>query len=491
MAQPTREQFEAAAQRVMETAPPGLSREDFFALIDKEVASPQSSAPLRPGIDYATSGLDGPPKGEPEPDTWGGGFLKSLKDQFFEATAGNPLIQSAAQPQSMGDFLSLVLPSQVAAAPIAKSIGGSIPNIRERMSRGLSSLGRAVQRGSESMRPLSIGSPTLTTIRKALDLSGRGIEKAAGGRRLAKGYDRYLPNKLGYQTPRDMSVMTPPESLPTSSLSDVDRYMPNRSGYTGPSAVLDDVGDLPTSSLSEVDRYMPNTSGYGESAGGASFSRIPYRPQEGVVPSSQMSPRIAGKSPTLEDELILALEDVRAPESPSLVSGAPEQAITSGGPLRQSGVFSRSERIGQPGGYSSGRPATRPDTPSNPLEDLLNAIHGEEGSPNIPSGHGTFVDDATELGSRSRSPLGPGAPPPAASEVGGASAIRMTPEQVAALTPGEWMELRRMYGARDLARMTGKSADEIRSRLAPGPSRTPLVAEERIRNAANKARYQE
>jgi hypothetical protein len=49
-------------------------------------------------------------------------------------------------------------------------------------------------------------------------------------------------------------------------------------------------------------------------------------------------------------------------------------------------------------------------------------------------------------------------------------------------TPQEWAEARRMYGSRDLARMTGKTREEV-LKLAPGPSRVPTVAEERIRAA--------
>src|SRR3990167_66763 len=57
-----------------------------------------------------------------EPDTFWGGFSKSIKDQVLESTVGNPMLQSAAKPKTAGDMLNLLIPA-------------SIPNIRRALSK--------------------------------------------------------------------------------------------------------------------------------------------------------------------------------------------------------------------------------------------------------------------------------------------------------------------------------------------------------------------
>lgn len=49
-------------------------------------------------------------------------------------------------------------------------------------------------------------------------------------------------------------------------------------------------------------------------------------------------------------------------------------------------------------------------------------------------------------------------------------------------TAQEWAEARRMWGAEELGRMTGKTAEEVRQ-LAPGPSRTPSAVSNRMLDA--------
>lgn len=94
MPQPTREQFDAAAQRVLGSAPPGLSREQFFALIDRELQGDR---------------LGQVP--EDEPDTFWEGFTSHIGRGIKDALTNNPYLESAANPQDVGDFLQLVIPS--------------------------------------------------------------------------------------------------------------------------------------------------------------------------------------------------------------------------------------------------------------------------------------------------------------------------------------------------------------------------------------------
>lgn len=90
-AQPTREQFDAAAKRVMETAPPGLSRDEFFARIDAEIAKSQ---PHTLSGDVGQMMNTQPSVGTP---TTGGFLRNAAKDVLNTATGmidfGNKALQ--------------------------------------------------------------------------------------------------------------------------------------------------------------------------------------------------------------------------------------------------------------------------------------------------------------------------------------------------------------------------------------------------------------
>lgn len=75
--QPTREQFEAAAQRVMQSAPPGLTREQFFAKVDEEIR--RSGGDIGGGLPTLQ------PKVE-EPSTMG--FVSNLAKDAFNTGSG-------------------------------------------------------------------------------------------------------------------------------------------------------------------------------------------------------------------------------------------------------------------------------------------------------------------------------------------------------------------------------------------------------------------
>lgn len=86
-------------------------------------------------------------------------------------------------------------------------------------------------------------------------------------------------------------------------------------------------------------------------------SKVPT-PPESVVPYTGASPRLVkGKAPDLEDVLLEALGEARAPLDSRITGLPPETAVTAGGVTRQTGTFPKSGKLGQPGGYSSGRPA--------------------------------------------------------------------------------------------------------------------------------------
>lgn len=59
MPDPTKEQFDAAAERVAKNAPPGLSEDQFFALVDKELAGgSKAAAPAKPAPKWYEPGGD-------------------------------------------------------------------------------------------------------------------------------------------------------------------------------------------------------------------------------------------------------------------------------------------------------------------------------------------------------------------------------------------------------------------------------------------------
>lgn len=72
-----------------------------------------------------------------EPDTFMGGFTKSLKDQANEAFLHNPMIEGAAHPETAGDFASLLIPSELGMGR------GGMSVLKEFGSRSAQALGSA------------------------------------------------------------------------------------------------------------------------------------------------------------------------------------------------------------------------------------------------------------------------------------------------------------------------------------------------------------
>lgn len=119
MPTPTKAQFEAAAKKVMETAPPGLSRDQFFDLIDKEMGvytpTPGSAEATTRAIAESSGGLQPPRKltnesGE-EVDEQGKPIPSNRLTNFYRNTVRNPALQGAAHPTGVGDMLPLLIPS--------------------------------------------------------------------------------------------------------------------------------------------------------------------------------------------------------------------------------------------------------------------------------------------------------------------------------------------------------------------------------------------
>lgn len=94
--QPSKEQFDAAAQKVLKTAPPGLSRDQFFALIDKELA---------PSPEFSKIGEDSAPK---------------ASERLGE------MLQPLAHPQTVSDFGNILMAPVDATRSVLPMVAGKV-----------------------------------------------------------------------------------------------------------------------------------------------------------------------------------------------------------------------------------------------------------------------------------------------------------------------------------------------------------------------------
>lgn len=106
-----------------------------------------------------------------------------------------------------------------------------------------------------------------------------------------------------------------------------------------------------------IEPYAPSISAYGPGERPPAAPIIPADEAEElaqVVLRSQVPQvSIPGKAPTLESSLMDALENARQGTRPTRISGTPDITSTPGGPIPVEEGFRR--------GYTSGRPATRPE----------------------------------------------------------------------------------------------------------------------------------
>jgi hypothetical protein len=67
-------------------------------------------------LDKITGGEAPGVVGKDEPGTFWGGVGQSLKDQVLNATVNNPMLQGAANPRTVGDIASLLIPGGIEGA---------------------------------------------------------------------------------------------------------------------------------------------------------------------------------------------------------------------------------------------------------------------------------------------------------------------------------------------------------------------------------------
>jgi len=393
MPDPTREQFNAAVQRVTASHKEGdapLSREEFYAAVTRQLSGPTSN----PGTETDN------------PDT---AFWGSLKKTASDTGSG--ILKG----------LKSYLPSMT----ITK------PPTREDLQAGVESLTRPTPPGpslAQNFRDLS--DPT-----KGGEVIGQLLPMLAGsmGSRVPV---RSVAN-TALNVGADVAESPLTNLMVTPRATHLGKLM---------RGVADTIGRTPRTEVNPVDRYMPNTSG-GNSTPAPSAEDVPTA----IKTPPTDAPRLAGKAPTLEDELLKIVESMRQPEDPRITSMPPEPSTTPGGSFKQSGKFGKSGSLGQAGGYSSGNP-------SRTIEDSIYESV-------LPRMGGTGPNGPIE-------PTGPGPEKP---RIGFAEAVA---------------NLRSRLGARDAAgalggKKAGFTAEDIRT-LAPGPSQIPTEAQQRIEDALLK-----
>ena len=241
---------------------------------------------------------------EHEPDTFWGGVGKSLKSQILGLTT-NPMVTGAAHPSTAGDFLSLLVPSEMALGD-----SGTVAAAKHLATAG------------------SDEAATVSAVRKP-------------GAMLKGMFNKAMDPVAG----REREFMESPLFKQQGALPDVE-------GAARKIVAPTEATGTPFSQrpLYQQMEEMGDVMGTGPTRQGGA----PFPPQAAPVQAG----RVVGKAPTLEDELQSILEEARQPEQPMTVSGQPEQTMTAGGPTKQSGKFGKSGNLGQAGGYTSGRPAT-------------------------------------------------------------------------------------------------------------------------------------
>lgn len=307
-----------------------------------------------------------------EPDTFWGGFGKSVLDQVMAGGKDNP-IRRAANPQGVGDMASMLLPS---------AIGEHLPSIKEF--------------GSRSVLAMKAAGQETSGVKGAATFPFRAASKFA-------------------------------DSLPSANEAAISKFKGAPTPTVAPPAPVSAATSDPIAAALDAAKAERNA------------------PSVGV--------RMGGKAPSLEDELQKALEDIRKPSDPRITSMAPEQGITPGAPIKQSGKFGKADALGKPGGYSSGNPGTTPE--QSGLKSV--EAQGVHTDALAEQEHKRLLD---KFGGRGEDVAAPGAEAPSAMpEPSSAPAPEAMPQTDVEKPHVGWKEaldnLQTRVGARDAARAVG------------------------------------
>lgn len=292
-----------------------------------EVDEPTPASPI-PHASYGDITED------PSQDPGKSGKLVELKN----------MMQQTVHPQSLGDLLPMLIPEIPNVPALFRSIKGmggaamegaaNAPTIRSMPRLALKAMNDRANRfipqsgpvGAEVANAAAVGgkvAPTMGPMETVpVKLGGaEGIPMENGGRSIGPS-----PNPATKPIPRPLDAPGVPSVPPKQKVS-------------APQGA-----DIP----------IPDRGRFNE----------PPQRATGIDSSNTTTPpalRKWNEKPSLDEVLQQALQEVAAPEKPSLVSGAPEPTTAAGGP------HTGKVRKGQGKGFDSGNPSTRPmDSPLDP-----------------------------------------------------------------------------------------------------------------------------
>lgn len=441
MPNPTRQEFEAVAKHVMETAPSGLSRDAFFGLIEKELAKPLDTVQNDPpSYRWPSLGPD-----EHEPDTFAGGFLRSLKNDFLGATVNNSVTQGAAHPKDLGDFLGLILPAGYRAGGLAKETAesgvaaakGAEPGMLNRVRGFWKGVGQDIQAKptAQAREEMMLNGGAKTAVQTAAPAAERDL------------YSAYKAKPTPTAAPRVYKPGTAPPSTSAPTLEDAlsellkpeDARMtslPPEQGITSGGATKQSGVFPKKQSVGQAGGYSSGRPGvtqqqYDDVVGSAAATPEPpaYTPKAAPVepPPAPVREPITVKGQVIrpDDPLYNKLMELSGGDVPNAAAETAAQMLPSD--RAAFGGGRQDELLGKLGGNQA---------PPDPMRDML-------------------------MGS---------------DPMAGPRVTKINPDK---LTPQLWGELRRYFGSEKLAQLTGKSVEEVKQ-LAPGPSLNPLEVEDRL-----------
>lgn len=259
---------------------------------------------------------------------------------FFRNTIRNPMAEGAAHPTSTGDVASLLLPDATLGAGNLR-----LPNLLSGMKRVVNAAGKASADGPLLSAPLRFV--------KA------GVKEAGA-----------TPTDLFNRLPLAEQMNRLPEVA-----------APVRGNSVPPQV---DTPSFDSRPLAEQMAQIPDVP-----------SPIGKTPVPPVRMSTSRVPdvRLAGKAPTVTDSLHDALlEALNSKDAATLSTAAPDVTTAGEGALVQSGKFGRSGSLGQPGGYTSGRPAIS----DAEYDAMLKKFGGKAKTPSLLPGDASPSVDATD-----------------------------------------------------------------------------------------------
>lgn len=491
--------------------PDSMSDMDILSAV-KRLSAPPEGGLLEQSMRSLNEGKPTPK----EPDTRIGGFLKSLSDQVTGAVVNNPAMQGAAHPQTIGDFLSLLIPSGV-----TETLGTAQRMLRRgtegaRTGKGLMGTAKGFVQGlandaldTRSFKDVAghqFNAEPLTKQMDALPIGPSGGSSRTGGPPLRSPVNPnndlplYMQQELmnqGWEDPINAtwgrtqtppfqptpSAPTPAQVVPTRKPSILDkvmgqggesRVMPDLVEKAGPRTMPDLIPRVP-----EAPRMMP---GLVEGSGPRSMpdltppapplprtmnpllDKIGARTMPDLVPPVAEAPRTMPNLTEVEGPRSMS---PLVPETPTPRQMPPLSEPPSSVPRRMDRALPGKEK---PRGSLFDRPDTPPtleqeleggllDSAESPVTERLEGVESSVETPPIPEADPAYT--GVKAGTL---------------EIGD----WVSPAEVEKFTQEDWQQLRGRLGARDAAKITGKTPDEVRALSGGGVSRVPSEARDRI-----------